>query len=75
MESSMKDLETNFSIFKLRKPLDPQVPPCHGFSRGPIYATGPMVGTITVIMQGKYCQKFVGKMNENTFINCLRLFR
>jgi len=69
----MKDLETNFSIFKVRRPLDPQGLPCHRFSRGPIYATGTMAGTITVIMQSKYCQKFVGKMSENTFINCLRL--
>jgi hypothetical protein len=74
MESCTKDLETNFSIFKVRRPLDPQGPPCLRVSRGPIYATATMVGTITVIMQGKYYQKFVHKTNENTFINRLMLF-
>jgi len=69
----MKDLKTNL-VFLVTRPLDPQGPPCHRFSRGPIYATGTMVGTITVIMQGKYCQKFVGKISEKAFINCFRLF-
>ena len=73
MESSMKDPETSFSIFKVWRPLEPQGPPCHSVSRGPTYATGTMAGTTTVIMQGTYCQIFVCKTNELTFINCLRL--
>jgi hypothetical protein len=72
MESSMKDLEKILVFSKLGGPLNNTVP----YARGPLgdLSMLTMVGTITIIMQGKYCQKFVGKMNENTFINCLRLF-